>query len=137
MPSPNCRNIAPRKKKNRFRPGTVALREIRKYQKSTDLLLRKLPVARLIREIAAEMVTDCTDSTTNLRWQGSALLALQEAAEAYLCGLLTSVGGTYVLSTQNGSLLCSATFNLRDEFEGPQTIWDKVQYVVASALRLY
>ena len=39
---------APRKKK-RFRPGTVALREIRKYQRSTDLLLRKLPFSRLVR----------------------------------------------------------------------------------------
>jgi len=40
------------KKPHRFRPGTVALREIRKYQKSTDLLLRKLPFQRLVREIA-------------------------------------------------------------------------------------
>ena len=40
------------KKPHRYRPGTVALREIRKYQKSTDLLLRKLPFQRLVREIA-------------------------------------------------------------------------------------
>ncbi|KAF7332089.1 Histone-fold-containing protein [Mycena kentingensis (nom. inval.)] len=76
---------APRKK--RFRPGTVALREIRKYQKSTDLLLRKLPFARLVREIAAEMTTDYNNSMTDLRWQSSALLALQEASEAYLVHL--------------------------------------------------
>ena len=38
----------------RFRPGTVALREIRRYQKSTDLLIRKLPFQRIVREIAAE-----------------------------------------------------------------------------------
>lgn len=40
------------KRKHRFRPGTVALREIRRYQKSTELLIRKLPFQRLVREIA-------------------------------------------------------------------------------------
>lgn len=68
------------KKAHRFRPGTVALREIRKYQKSTELLLRKLPFQRLVREIATEFKTD-------LRFQSSAVLALQEAAESYLVGL--------------------------------------------------
>jgi hypothetical protein len=55
----------------------VALREIRKYQKSTELLIRKLPFQRLVREIAQDFKTD-------LRFQSSAVLALQEAAEAYL-----------------------------------------------------
>ena len=68
------------KKARRWRPGIVALREIRKYQKSTDLLIRKLPFQRLTREIAQDFKTD-------LRFQGSAVLALQESAEAYLCGL--------------------------------------------------
>ena len=68
------------KKPHRYRPGTVALREIRRYQKSTELLLRKLPFQRLVREIAQDFKTD-------LRFQGSAILALQEAAEAYLVGL--------------------------------------------------
>ncbi|KAM6495803.1 histone-fold-containing protein [Amanita muscaria] len=78
---------APRKKK-RFRPGTVALREIRKYQKSTELLLRKLPFARLVREIAMDMTTDMNQyGEGGLRWQSSALLALQEATEAYLVHL--------------------------------------------------
>ncbi|KAJ7908259.1 histone H3 [Mycena leptocephala] len=80
--------VAPRKK--RFRPGTVALREIRKYQKSTDLLLRKLPFARLVREIASEMTTDMNDNYqpgADLRWQSTALMALQEATEAYLVHL--------------------------------------------------
>ena len=58
----------------------MALREIRRYQKSTELLIRKLPFQRLVREIAQEFKTD-------LRFQGSAVLALQEAAEAYLVGL--------------------------------------------------
>lgn len=72
------------KKPHRFRPGTVALREIRKYQKSTDLLIRKLPFQRLVREIAQEFKTE-------LRFQSSAIGALQEAAEAYLVSLFEDV----------------------------------------------
>jgi len=68
------------KTNRRYRPGTVALREIRRYQKSTELLIRKMPFQRLVREIAQDFKTD-------LRFQGSAVLALQEAAEAYLVGL--------------------------------------------------
>ena len=90
------------RKPHRYRPGTVALREIRRcsawgaspchclfsglvtpaaeHQKSTELLMRKLPFQRLVREIAQDFKTD-------LRFQGSAVLALQEAAEAYLVGL--------------------------------------------------
>ncbi|GAB4847256.1 5-hydroxytryptamine receptor 4 [Ancistrocladus abbreviatus] len=68
------------KRAHRFRPGTVALREIRKYQKSTDLLIRKLPFQRLVREISQDFKTD-------LRFQSHAVLALQEAAEAYLVAL--------------------------------------------------
>ena len=68
------------KKPHRFRPGTVALREIRRYQKSTELLIRKLPFQRLVREIAQDFKTD-------LRFQASAIAALQEASEAYLVGL--------------------------------------------------
>jgi histone H3 len=68
------------KKIHRYRPGTVALREIRKYQKSTELLLRKMPFQRLVREIAQDFRSD-------LRFQGTAILALQEAAEAHLVSL--------------------------------------------------
>ncbi|XP_033116239.1 histone H3-like centromeric protein CSE4 [Anneissia japonica] len=68
------------KKPHRYRPGTVALREIRRYQKSTELLIRKLPFQRLVREIAQDFKTD-------LRFQSSAAMALQEASEAYLVGL--------------------------------------------------
>merc|ERR1711964_886399 len=67
------------KKPHRYRPGTVALREIR-YLKSTELLIRKLPFQRLVREIAQDFKTD-------LRFQSSAVMALQEASEAYLVGL--------------------------------------------------
>ena len=62
------------------KPGTVALREIRRYQRSTELLLRKLPFMRLIREIAQEYKSD-------LRFQSLAIMALQEASEAYLVRL--------------------------------------------------
>ncbi|KAA1477075.1 histone 3 [Dentipellis sp. KUC8613] len=65
------------KKPHRFRPGTVALREIRRYQKSTDLLIRKMPFQRLVREISQNYKED-------LRFQSSAIMALQEACEAYL-----------------------------------------------------
>lgn len=64
------------KKVHRYRPGTVALREIRHYQKNTDLLLRKLPFQRLVREIA--------QSIGDYRFQSTAIFALQESAEAYL-----------------------------------------------------
>ncbi|BGP33227.1 histone H3.1 [Rhodotorula toruloides] len=64
-------------KRRRYRPGTVALREIRRYQKTTELLIRKLPFQRLCREI-------CDSLAQPMRWQASALQALQEAAEDYL-----------------------------------------------------
>ncbi|PWA66317.1 RNA-directed DNA polymerase, eukaryota, Reverse transcriptase zinc-binding domain protein [Artemisia annua] len=74
------------KKPHRFRPGTVALREIRKYQKSTELLIRKLPFQRLVREIAQDFKTD-------LRFQSSAVAALQEA-RLLLCPKICSwLGG--------------------------------------------
>jgi histone H3/H4 len=65
---------------HRHRPGTLALREIRKYQRNTDLLIRKRPFQRLVREIAQDYRPD-------LRFQSAALQALQEAAEAYLVQL--------------------------------------------------
>ena len=68
------------KKARRYRPGIVALREIRKFQKTTDLLIHKLPFQRLVREIAGDFKSD-------LHFQSQAILALQEAAEAYLVGL--------------------------------------------------
>ncbi|CAO2643297.1 Histone H3.1t [Lemmus lemmus] len=61
------------KKPHRYHPGTVALR-------STELLIRKLPFQRLVREIAQDFKTD-------LRFQSSAVMALQEACESYLVGL--------------------------------------------------
>ena len=69
------------KRGHRYRPGTVALREIRRYQKSTDLLIRKLPFQRLLREIAQSYMK------AGVRYQSAAVLANQEASEAYLVGL--------------------------------------------------
>jgi histone H3 len=76
------RQLGPSKltKPHRFRPGTVALREIRKFQKSTELLIRRLPFQRVVREIAQDFKND-------LRFQSTAILALQEATEAYLVSL--------------------------------------------------
>ncbi len=78
--APRFSKKCPVTKPHRFRPGTVALREIRKYQKTTELLIRKNPFQRLVREIAQDFKTD-------LRFQSTAILALQEASEAYLVGL--------------------------------------------------
>ncbi len=70
----------PATKKQRYRPGTVALREIRRYQKTSDLLIKKAPFQRLVREIAESIRPD-------MRFQRTSVMALQEAAEAYLVGL--------------------------------------------------
>ncbi|KAJ3296292.1 centromeric DNA-binding histone H3-like protein cse4 [Borealophlyctis nickersoniae] len=81
--------VSPAKKPHRYRPGTVALREIRKYQKSTELLLRKLPFARLVKEVSSELSTINYEEglTQPPRWQSSAILALQEATEAFMVHL--------------------------------------------------
>lgn len=81
-PAGSTAGTAPQRR--RYRPGTVALREIRHYQRSTDLLIRRLPFARLVRELATNMMK--TDF--KLQWQSQAILCLQEASEAYLVGLL-------------------------------------------------
>ncbi|CCG82819.1 Histone H3-like centromeric protein cnp1 [Taphrina deformans PYCC 5710] len=82
------------KKVHRYKAGTVALREIRKYQKSTDLLMSKLPFGRVVREIASEFVTgyySADQDAAGIRWQSHALLCLQEAAESYLVHLFEDV----------------------------------------------
>ncbi|GET50157.1 uncharacterized protein OCT59_026572 [Rhizophagus irregularis] len=86
------------KKPHRYRPGTVALREIRRYQKSTELLIRKLPFQRLVREIAQDFKTD-------LRFQSSAIGALQEASEAYL------VSGSTFRRYEFSGHSCKACYN--------------------------
>ena len=75
------------KRLHRFRPGTVALKEIRRYQKSTELLIRTLPFQRLVREIAGDHKVITSPLCGKVRFQSLAIKALQEASEAYLVGL--------------------------------------------------
>ena len=75
------------KKHYRYRPGTVALKQIRQYQKSTELLIRKLPFQRLVREIASDSEVIKSPLCGKVRFQSAAIMALQEATEAYLVGL--------------------------------------------------
>ena len=70
------------KKTHRWRPGTVALREIRRFQKGTQLLIRKAPFQRLVRELS-------TTQKEGLRFQSAAVLAIQEATESYIISLLS------------------------------------------------
>ena len=98
------------KKPRRFKPGTVALREIRRYQKTTDLLIRKLPFQRLVREIAQDFKTD-------LRFQASAIMALQEASEAYLVGLFENANLAAIHAKR-------VTIMPKD-LQLVRTIWDK------------
>ena len=73
------------KKPRRYRPGTIALREIRKYQRSGELLIPKLNFQRLVREIVQD---ECRNRQIDMkRIQSTALLALQEASEHYLMDL--------------------------------------------------
>ncbi|XP_075042624.1 histone H3-like centromeric protein A [Mixophyes fleayi] len=76
---PDVSRRASLSRKRRYRPGTRALMEIRKYQKSTNLLIRKAPFARLVREVCMEYSRGVPYS-----WQSKAIMALQEAAEAFL-----------------------------------------------------
>ncbi|KAL4447997.1 hypothetical protein ABPG75_005216 [Micractinium tetrahymenae] len=80
--SPLKTKAAAAKKPHRFRPGTVALREIRKYQRSTALLIRKAPFARLAREITNNVAPE------PFRWTVEAMMALQEATEDFIVHLL-------------------------------------------------
>ena len=85
---PRKRLIHPRghiRKPRRFRPATVALRQIRKYQKSTELLIRKLPFQRLVKEVVTSLFQQ------RYRFQSTALLALQEASEDFLVRMFEMV----------------------------------------------
>jgi histone H3 len=81
------------KKKGRHQPGVIALREIRRYQKSTELLIKRLPFQRLCAEIALGL-------NVTYRWQAGGLCALQEASEAYLVGMFED---TNLITTQSAS----------------------------------
>ena len=79
--APPANSAAGVKREHRYRPGTVALREIRKFQRSTELLIPKKPFQRLVKEVAQNYKTD-------LRFQSTALVVLQEAAEDYIVGVM-------------------------------------------------
>jgi len=78
-----ARPVGEKPKKRRYKPGMLALKEIRKYQKSTELLIRKLPFSRLVREITTEVAPQRED----MRFQGLAMEALQTATENYMTAL--------------------------------------------------
>ena len=78
------------RRKRRYRPGTLALREIRKYQTSTDLLIRKLPFQRLLREIVQDLYKD-GQLPIQPKFQSTAILALQEASEDFLVRMFDQV----------------------------------------------
>ena len=82
----------------RYQPGIVALHEIRQYQKSTELLIRKLPFQRLVREIAQ-------DYKVTIRFQSGTIMALQEASEAYLVGLLKDAN-LCAINTKRVTIMC-------------------------------
>ena len=82
------------KKPHHYRPGMVALREIRRYQKSTECLIKRLPFQKLIREISQEYHI-CPQGpgtpSMQVRFQSTAIAALQEAAENFIVGLFEDV----------------------------------------------
>ena len=88
------RSIGGIKKPHRYRPSIVALREIRRYQSSTENLIKRTPFQRLIREISQEYRI-CPDGpgtpSVQVRFQSTAIAALQEAAENYIVGLFEDV----------------------------------------------
>lgn len=100
------------KKPHRFKPGTVALREIRKYQGdimkgstfATDLLIKKLPFSRLVREIANGCV-DATRFPEGVKFQAEGIIALQEATESYLVHLLADANLIAVASSKRVTLM--------------------------------
>ena len=83
------------KKKHHFQPGTIALREIRKYQRNTDLLIKKAPFRRLLREISDDMA-NLGDFEGSPRWQNVAVIAMQEATEAWVVKLFEDTNLTCI-----------------------------------------
>jgi histone H3 len=91
-----------KRKPHRWRPGTVTLREIQKFQKNTDLLIRKAPFQRLVREIVHNM-----SRKSDLQMQSTAVLALQEAAEYFMVDVFSDTN----LCAQHGK---RATIKVKD-----------------------
>ena len=118
------RQVKKERKKIRWRPGTVTLRRIRQYQKSTRTLIQRLPFQRLVRRIARGYNTD-------LRFQASSLMALQEATEAYVVGLFEDVnlcalhaGRVTIMSKDMHLARRIRGETLRNEYHDLMTKWD-------------
>jgi histone H3 len=105
------------KKPHHYHPGTVTIREIHKYQKNTDLLIRKAPFQRLVKEIATNLKSD-------LQMQSTALLALQEALEAYLVCLFEDSNECVlcVFSTSSRGGLPSDAIPIAGQIHPPQRL---------------
>ncbi len=95
------------RKPHRWHPGTVALREIQKFQKNTDLLIRKAPFQRLVREIL-----QAKSKNSDMRMQSTALLALQEATEYFMVDVLSDTnlcvmhGNQVTIKSKDLALAC-------------------------------
>lgn len=98
------------KKAHRWRPGTVALRQIRKMQKSVDLIIPKAPFQRLVREITQEEKED-------MRFQRSALEALHEGAEAFLVEVMQSTNKAAIHAKRVTVLVKDMRFAMNQRFE--------------------
>ena len=101
------------KKPHRYRPGTVALHKIRRYQKSTDLLIRKLPFQRLAREVLQDLNQPGFRRHDVERFRSTSLLAMQESVEAFSIGLFEDAN--LCQSTPGGLQSCQKTCNLHYE----------------------
>jgi histone H3/H4 len=82
------------KKSHRFHPGTVALRDIRKYQKSQKLLMARLPFGRLVRKVAQEYANENHLNMPKIQFQYNALVGLQEATEDFAVKLFEAANTT-------------------------------------------
>ena len=95
------------RKSHCWRPGTMALREIRKFQKNTDLLIRKAPFQHLVREIL-----QANSKNGDMRMQSTALLALQEATEYFMVDVLSNTnlcamhGNQVTIKSKDLALAC-------------------------------
>ena len=110
------------KKLHRYRPGTVALKEIRRYQKSTELLIQKLPFQRLVREIAGDHKVITSPLCGKVRFQSLAIKVLQEASEVYLVGLFEDTN-LCAIHTKRVTIMPKYIQLEPEGFEGKELEW--------------
>jgi histone H3 len=112
------------KKPHRYRPGTVALREIRKYQGGHDLLIKKLPFQRLVRQLCNNL-----HPKADIRWQSTAILALQEATEAYIISLLQDAQLCAIHAKRVTLMKKDLHLAMRIRGDSPMQIDDGINYI--------